>query len=134
MKFESSRMMTGTVRIVSAPTATTASAMIASVARRRPIPSRSSPFASGSSRYASAIPATNGSRTSRSKIATAIRAAKVAIQNTIGRVVLMRNPRGDYCYPSAIVEANPRIDETLVATAISRAGVSPAACSRTRSN
>src|SRR6516225_1115374 len=38
------------------------------------------------------MPATNGSRTSRSKAAAASTAAKVAIQNKIGRVMLMRGP------------------------------------------
>ena len=86
MKLASSRTTTGAVRMISAVTPTTNNPTMVSVARRRFIPSRSSRVARGSSRYASSIPATKGSRTSRNRTTATTTAANTAIQNATGRV------------------------------------------------
>src|SRR5215475_3931370 len=75
--------------MISAVTPTTNNPTMVSVAMRRFIPSRSSRVARGSSRYASSIPATKGSRTSRNRTTAATTAANTAIQNATGRVRFM---------------------------------------------
>src|SRR6516164_9178401 len=89
MKYASSLMMMGTVKAIKSAIAVITTTMMTSVATSRFIPSRSMRLATGSSRYASTIPATNGNRTSRNKATTAMTAASIAIQNRIGRVKFM---------------------------------------------
>src|SRR5215203_1213735 len=77
--------MTGATTITATTTATITSVSTMRAETARPMPRRSPRRAIGSSRYASAIPATNGSSTSLSTQSTATKTASAATQNVTCR-------------------------------------------------